>query len=302
MDELSFSDEKGQIKNVETLELEETLAWLAENTAMTLAALSSNSLLDRYTQDRDSLSQTGLDEMIERTGFAAAKLNKIMRSSQNIATATSPASYDAARTYKHNGNYKLRETISPGSSSTVPGTRPKAWVYKYHVKADYTKLAGFVTQHLRTVDTERLKCVVLTGWGITARMLYSKMNTPVSLYDGGVEMFDYGDYPEYHQEDRASNGGEEELTAWLRAEAGVLVTSEVQFRGAEADSVIFVTRSWGDYGSNLRSPVTRAVAGLLLITSDYLLNIPVLRRNWEVKILEEGVREDQFIRNSTSRL
>ena len=87
---------------------------------------------------------------------------------------------------------------------------------------DYNKLAGFVTQHLRTVDTEQIKCVVLTGDGISARMLYSKINTPVSFYDGGVEMFNSGDIPEYRV-DRASDGGEEELTAWLRAEAGVLV-------------------------------------------------------------------------------
>ena len=139
-----------------------------------------------------------------------------------------------------------------------------------------------MTQNLRTVDTKHLKCVVLTGWGISSRMLYSKMNTLVNLYDGGVEMFDYDDIPEY-REDKASDGGEEELTAWLRAEAGVLVTSEVQFRGAECDSVIFVTRDWvGDFTSISRSPVTRAVAGLLMITSNYRLRVHGMRRDWEV--------------------
>ena len=291
LDELSFSDEKEKINPVKTLELEETLVWLADNTAMTLAALSSNSLLDRYTQPKSALSQTGLDEMIARTGFAAAKLNKIMRSSQNIATATSPASYDAARTYKNNGKYKLQETISPGSSSTVPGTRPKAWVYKYHVKADYTKLAGFVTQHLRTVDTERLKCVVLTGKEISARRLCSEMNTQISCYHAGVEMFNLNNIPIYRE---ACDGGEKDLTAWLRAEGGVLVTSEVQFRGAEVDSVIFVTEYWGGYNSSSisrRSPVTRAVADVLMITGDMGLSVQGLRRHWEVEILEEGVKE-----------
>ena len=104
-------------------------------------------------------------------------------------------------------------------------------------------------------------------------------------------MFDYGGTPEY-REDRASDGGEEELTAWLRAEAGVLVTHEVQFRGAECDSVIYVTDDWGGYtNSSLRSPVTRAVTGLLLITSDSGLYVEEMRRDWEVTILEEGVRE-----------
>ena len=40
----------------------------------------------------------------------------------------------------------------------------------------------------------------------------------------------------------------------------------------------------------MRSPVTRAVAGLLLITSDFKLRVQNLRRNWEVEILEKGVR------------
>ena len=78
---------------------------------------------------------------------------------------------------------------------------------------------------------------------------------------------DRTDIPKY-REDKVSDGGEAELTAWLRSEAGVLVTSEVQFRGAEADYVIFITRSWGlGYTSN-RNPVTRAVAGLLMIASN----------------------------------
>merc|ERR1711860_374829 len=123
----------------------------------------------------------------------------------------------------------IQESISPGSSSTVPGTQPRAWVYKYTRDTDYTKLAGFVTQHLRTLDTKSLKCVVLTGPEISAHKLSAEIgrNTPVSLYHGGVEMFKYADTPEY-REDRASDGGEEELIAWLRAEAGVLVTHEVQ--------------------------------------------------------------------------
>ena len=123
-------------------------------------------------------------------------------------------------------------------------------------------------------------------------MLCSEINTPVSLYDGGVEMFNHRDTPKY-REDRASDGGEEELTAWLKAEAGVLVTHEVQFRGAECDSVIFVTRGWSGYNSrnSRRSPVTRAVAGLLLITGDRDLSAEKMRKHWEVKILENGAGE-----------
>merc|ERR1719500_1937615 len=103
-----------------------------------------------------------------------------------------------------------------------------------------------------TLDTERLKCVVLTGWNISPRKLSEKLRQRgirPSCYDGGVEKFYYEDRPEYRK-GGAGDGGEKELTAWLRAEAGVLVTSERQFRGCEADTVIFVTRIWGAYYSS----------------------------------------------------
>ena len=159
---------------------------------------------------------------------------------------------------------------------------------------DHRKLARFVTQHLRTVDTERLKCVVLTDRWISPRKLsvaLRQRGITLSCYDGGVEMFNYGGRPEY-REGGAGDGGEAELSAWLGAEAGVLVTSEHQFRGCEADTVIFVTRYWGDYISS-RSPVTRAVAGLLLVTGDLDLSVPELRRDWDVEIVEEGAGERQ---------
>ena len=51
MDELSINkDDMEKMKAGETSELEETLTQLRDNTAMTLAALSSTSLLDRATR------------------------------------------------------------------------------------------------------------------------------------------------------------------------------------------------------------------------------------------------------------
>ena len=289
IDELSISyEDLRKMEAGKTTETEETLAWLADNTAMTLAALSSSTLLDRYSAD--AVSQTELDEMIARTQFTQVTLKHIMRSSKNIASATSLDSVNKARP-----GSVIKQSISPGSSSTVPGARPRAMLYKYTDDVDHRKLAGFVTQHLRTVDTERLKCVVLTDRRISPRKLSEELRqrgiTP-SCYDGGVEMFNCYDRPEY-REGGAGDGGEAELSAWLRAEAGVLVTSEHQFRGCEADTVIFVTRYWGGNISSTRSPVTRAVAGLTLVTSDWLLRVPELRRDWDVEIVEEGAGERQ---------
>ena len=291
IEESISDDDLEKIGHGQTSETEETLAWLADNTAMTLAALSSSSLLDRVTAaDVSAVSETELDEMITRTGFEAVTLKHIMRSSQNIASATSLDSVNQAQTV-----LVIKPLIAPGGSSTVPGARPRAMVYKYTDDVDYSKLARFVTQHLRTVDTERLKCVVLTAEMISPRKLsveLRKRGVTPSCYDGGVEMFYYGGRPEY-REGGAGDGGDPELTAWLRAEAGVLVTHEQQFRGCEADTVIFVTTEWAGYISGNRSPVTRAVAGLLLVTSDYDLRVRELRRDWDVEIVEPGAGERQ---------
>ena len=54
--------------------------------------------------------------------------------------------------------------------------------------------------------------------------------------------------------------------------------------------MIVVTTYWADYRSS-RSPVTRAVAGLLLVTSYTWFSVPRLRRDWDVEIVEEGAGE-----------
>ena len=63
IDELALSDE--DIKKIiagETSEMEEILTWLKHNTAMTLAALSSTSLLDRREEnDGTDKSKTELE-------------------------------------------------------------------------------------------------------------------------------------------------------------------------------------------------------------------------------------------------
>ena len=78
-----------------------------------------------------------------------------------------------------------------------------------------------------------------------------------------------------------------------------MVTSDIQFRGAEVDLVIFVAKQWSGLLSNLRNPVTRAVAGLLMITSDYGIDVQALKEHWDVQIVEEGVKENQNLGTKT---
>ena len=98
------------------------------NIAMTLAALSSAPLLDR--DKGAAVSKTELHEIIKRTGFEAVSLEHIMRSSWNTAVATSPESVNQIQSVIA---YKISDSISPapGFSSTVPGARPRAIVYRY---------------------------------------------------------------------------------------------------------------------------------------------------------------------------
>ena len=49
-------------------------------------------------------------------------------------------------------------------------------------------------------------------------------------------------------------------------------------------------QSGGDSSSS-RSPVTRAVSGLLMVTGDWGLSVQRLRRDWDVEIVEEGAGE-----------
>ena len=162
IDELGLSDnDMKRMKAGQTTELEETLAWLSANTAMTLAALSSSSLLDRVS-GYGAVSQTAFNEMITRTGFNAVRLSNIMRSSQNIAAAISTVNVILTQ----DNFFKIKETISPGSSSTVPGTRPNAMVYNYIVFVDHSKLAGLVSQHLSTLPSG-IKVAVLCDHDIS---------------------------------------------------------------------------------------------------------------------------------------
>ena len=88
-----------------------------------------------------------------------------------------------------------------------------------------------------------------------------------------------------YREDRGEDGGLAELTQWLRADSGILVTHERQYRGCEADAVILMTEVWasGYSGANMRSGVTRGVAHSALVTSDLGIRVREMREHgWDV--------------------
>ena len=228
---------------------------------------------------------------MKRTKYEAVNLKHIMRSSSKIAEAANPKSVEKMVTNVNN----IQTIIKPGSSSTVPGSRPRALVYKHTDNVEYDKLADFVRKHLSTLASANIKIVVLCDGGISARKLSDKVNNedmPVSCYDGKVEMFEYDGSPIY-REDTADDGGDADLTDWLDDKCSILLTHTPQFSGCECDAVILVTRSWNvSYrGQARRSGITRGVASMALLTSDIGLEIREISKLWDVEIIEEGAAE-----------
>ena len=294
IDELSItSDDMEEIQNNggENTEIKRILEWLSVNTKMTLAALSSSSLLDRnwtVGRNKDKMNFKWLRR------FQTMELKNIMRTSQNIAQATSVKSLNNIQ------GYKIVRSIKPGTSSTVPGARPRLMIYKDTVLYDinkYNKLADYVSQHLNTLPTGEMTVAVLCDKYISVRQLSGQLRTreerwAVSTYDGGVEWFYYDGAPEYREES-GEDGGEGELTEWLRAESRILVTHAHQYRGCEADAVILVSQDWGYDGGyynydNSRSPAARAVCSLTVITSDWRLSDQKISKmiHWDVERID----------------
>ena len=103
IDELSISDgdmEEIQNNGGENSEIKKILEWLSVNTKMTLAALSSSSLLDRREKrNKDNKDNKEIDfEWLP--GFQTVNLKNIMRSSQKIAEATSVESLNNMHGYQ----------------------------------------------------------------------------------------------------------------------------------------------------------------------------------------------------------
>ena len=129
-------------------------------------------------------------------------------------------------------------------SSTVPGERPKCRVIKdeeWSMKA----VASVVEQYLTTHNS----CVVLCHDDNDVTGLSAALTSRHLLYTG-------------KQQQQGA------VERWLEGKGeGVLVTRARLFRGCEARAVVHVARyRWG------RTATTRAVAALLLITSDENIN------------------------------
>ena len=111
--------------------------------------------------------------------------------------------------------------------------------------------------------------VILCDLNISPRQVKPLLTGDVTLYDAGVEEFDgYSYTPRYYSTDLVRQ--REDLVKWIN-NGGVLLTHDSMFGGCEAETIVFLTKYWGnDDGGQARSGPTRAVSQLCIVTSEHL--------------------------------
>ena len=184
-----------------------------------------------------------LQAALSSAGYQPSVLPHVMRNSDNIRAATT---VQAAREYiRYYKPVSVRGWPESGSS-TVPGERPQCRLIKekeWSMKA----VASAVEQYLVTSSHKR--CVVLCSDKYVTKL---KLTSPHLLYTG-------------QQQQQGA------VERWLEGEGeGLLVTTAHLFRGCEAQNVVWVNRC--GRRRLVRTAATRAVAALLLITSDWYTN------------------------------
>ena len=183
-----------------------------------------------------------LQTALSRAGYQPSVLRRVMRNSDNIRAATTVQAASEYSKYRYSKPVSVRGWPESGSS-TVPGERPQCRVIKekeWSMKA----VASAVEQYLATHN----RCVVLCDYYDEVTGLSAALTSPHLLYTG-------------QQQQQGA------VERWLEGEGeGVLVTTADLFRGCEAQAVVQVTRC--GRRMLLRTAATRAVAALLLITSD----------------------------------
>ena len=244
------------------------MAWLV---------LSTSSLLD----DRavTNVRQDKLESMVRRSGYKPVTLTNIMRNSANITSATSPDSLD-----RYNHGADIKKSISSGSCSTVTGSRPTCYLYKFSLNVNYEVLARCANKYLESNRSKQT--VILCDRNISPRQVKPLLTGDVTLYDAGVEQFDFYNIPNHYDAD--IDGQREELVRCLNS-GGVLLTHDSMFRGCEAETVVFLTKWWSAGVGQTRSGPTRAVSQLCIVTSECQMKPDEIKQHFTLI----DVREDQ---------
>ena len=276
IDELYISEEDTRkIKDGERSEFAELLEYLRGKCDKTVIVLSSSSVsdFDFFSSGKD-MTNDQLTGVIQSSGYKFVTLDKVMRNTSSITNSVTADSFNS---------YYILLNISPsipsGRSSTVTGHKPTAVIYSD--VGNYSVLGQCVRRYLDgNPHILNTRLAILCEENISVRELQPEISSlfpDMKCYDAGIEKFDYN-RPVYR--DNADNSDENAVIRWLE-EGGTLLTHAPMFRGCEAESVI-VVRSTDIFGDTPRSPLTRGVANLCLIISDWDLNQANMKKHFNI--------------------
>ena len=122
---------------------------MTDSCCMAWLVLSTSSLLDDE-YDSSLLQQDKLESMVRRIGYKPVTLKNIMRNSSNISSATTSENVSKCRI-----GPDMPKSISPGSCSTVTGTRPTCYLYKWSPGVNYEVMARCVNLYLEHNKSEQ---------------------------------------------------------------------------------------------------------------------------------------------------
>ena len=160
----------------------------------------------------------------------------------------------------------------------MPGSRPYCVLTHWASVPDYPAIERSLQHALAHLVPPTSHTAVLCSGIISPRQVAAAIPTAI-LYDGGVEEYDGRGIPTLLASSERCDQ-RPGLERWLTT-GGTLVTHARMFRGMEAASVLYVTGSPG-YGGGVRSSLMRAVASLVLITSNRRTNKEKLGETFEV--------------------
>ena len=240
---------------------------------MAWVVLSTSSLLDETTHDVKE-GQDQLESMVRCSGYSLVNLPNIMRNSSSISLATSP---DNVNRY-HSGGLTISKSIRTGGCSTVTGSRPTWYTYKYSSEVNYKIIASCVENYLKQRKSDKI--AILCDYAVSPKQVKTLLTGDIVLYDAGVEKFAF-DYKRHHYDTDIARQ-EEDLLKWI-SNGGILLTHEKMFRGCEAETVVYISHFWANYGGvQLRSGVTRAVSNLCIIVADDGIKQDEIKRYFNV--------------------
>ena len=266
------------IKKGEESDLEKTIKTIKDSCCMSWIVLSPYAVQD--SKGDNNLLHKNLEAMVTKIGFGLVKLQKIVRNSSSIFSATAP-------------EVMCGMPINNSSiCSTVPGPRPFYYLYEYSDNGSYDAIARCVNNYLQGEFNEPSSkhTAILCSANISPRQVKPLLTGDITLYDGGVEIFEGFNYiPQYYSVDKARQ--REDLESWLKT-GGVLLTHYAMFRGCEAQTVVFIALRGSSSCTRFnrytphRSGPSRAVSQLCVVTSDFEIDEDMLKEHWTLKKLD----------------